>query len=142
MVVGAESRCSRVRLKNRRFLDPTYCKKPRDKFAWWERTWELSSHNRRAIPTIDEGNWVLKLEIMCTSRCHWWEVYDVSRYEACSHLGSLICSRLRKREKKNWRKSFRISFSIHPNLRDKIHFKGCRFVTTQNFKFWNVNKIH
>jgi hypothetical protein len=33
MVVGAELRCFGVRLENRRFLDPTYCKKPRDKFV-------------------------------------------------------------------------------------------------------------
>ena len=25
-----------------------------------------------------------------------------------------------------------------PNLEDEIHFKGGRFVTSQNFKFWNV----
>ena len=25
-----------------------------------------------------------------------------------------------------------------PNLEDEIHFKGGRFVTSQNSKFWNV----
>ena len=25
-----------------------------------------------------------------------------------------------------------------PNLEDEIHFKGDRFVTSQNSKFWNV----
>jgi hypothetical protein len=34
MVVGAEPQCFRVRLENERFLDPTYCKKPRSKFTW------------------------------------------------------------------------------------------------------------
>ena len=24
------------------------------------------------------------------------------------------------------------------NLKGEIHFKGCRFVTSQNSKFWNV----
>ena len=29
-------------------------------------------------------------------------------------------------------------FLASPNLEDKIHFKGGRFVTSQNSKFWNV----
>jgi hypothetical protein len=32
-------------------------------------------------------------------------------------------------------------FPIRPNLSDEIHFKGGRFVTPQNFQFWNVIKI-
>jgi hypothetical protein len=34
MVVGAELYCFGVKLENGRFLDPTYCKKLRDKFVW------------------------------------------------------------------------------------------------------------
>jgi hypothetical protein len=33
MVVGAEPHCFGVRLENERFFDPTYYKKPRDKFV-------------------------------------------------------------------------------------------------------------
>ena len=29
-------------------------------------------------------------------------------------------------------------FLASPNLEDEIHFKGGRFVTCQNIKFWNV----
>ena len=29
-------------------------------------------------------------------------------------------------------------FLASPNLDDEIHFKGGRFVTSQNSKFWNV----
>jgi hypothetical protein len=47
-----------------------------------------------------------------------------------------------KREKKNSRQSFRISFPIRPHLEDEIHFKEGRFVRPQNSKFWNVTKIH
>jgi hypothetical protein len=34
MVVGVKLYCFGVRLENGKFLDPTYCKKPRSKFAW------------------------------------------------------------------------------------------------------------
>jgi hypothetical protein len=77
MVEGTKPHCLGMRLENRRFLDPTYCKKSRDKFVWWERTCRLHNQDRRVTPTIGEENWVLKLEIMCTSRCHLWEVYDI-----------------------------------------------------------------
>jgi hypothetical protein len=30
---------------------------------------------------------------------------------------------------------------MRPNLEGEIHFKGGRFVTPQNFKFWYVIKI-
>jgi hypothetical protein len=104
MVIGAEPRCFRVRLGNGRFLDPTYGKKPRDKFVWWERACGLRSQDRRAMPTIGKENWVLKLKIAYSSRHHLWGVYDVSRYEASSHLSSFfVHSRQRKREKKNLR---------------------------------------
>jgi hypothetical protein len=102
-VIGAELYCFGMRLENRRHLDPTYCMKLRDKFIWWERTWGLCSQDRRDMPTIGEENWVLKLEAMCTSRCHLWGVSDISRYEANLHLGSFVHSRSWKGEKKNWR---------------------------------------
>jgi hypothetical protein len=37
---------------------------------------------------------------------------------------------------------FQISFPIRSNLEGEIHFKGGSFVTSQNFKFLNVTKIH
>jgi hypothetical protein len=120
--------------RERKILELTYCTKPRYKFVRWESICGLCSQDRSAIPTIDEENWVLKLEITCTSRCHLCEVYNVSRYEASSHLGSLVHSRSRRREKKNWRHNLWITFSIRPNLEDEIHFKGGRFVTPQNSK--------
>jgi hypothetical protein len=123
---------------NGSFLDPTYCEMLRDKFIWCERTCKMCSRDRRAMPTIGKENWVLKLEIMCTSRCRLCEVYDVSRYEPNSHLGQLVYSRSRRREKKNWRHNFWISFLIHPNLKGEIHFKGVGLSHPKipNFKMW------
>jgi hypothetical protein len=54
MVVGVELRCFRVRLENGMFLDLTFCKKPRSKFVWLVRTYELRSLGRRAMPIIGE----------------------------------------------------------------------------------------
>jgi hypothetical protein len=54
MVIGAELHCFRVRLENGRFLDPTYCKKARNKFTQRERTCELRSQSRRAKLIIGE----------------------------------------------------------------------------------------
>jgi hypothetical protein len=88
------------------FLDPTYPKMPRDKFVSRERTYRLHSQGRRVMPTLDEENCVLKLEIIYTSRCRLWEVYGVSWYEPSSHLGSLVQSRSQRREKKNWKHNF------------------------------------
>jgi hypothetical protein len=34
MVVGGDPHCFGVRLESGRFLDLTYCKKPRSKFTW------------------------------------------------------------------------------------------------------------
>jgi hypothetical protein len=100
MAVCSELRCFGMRLENIRFLDPTYWKILRDKFIWWDRTWRLRSQDRRVMPTIDEENWVLKLEIIYTLRCHLWEDYDISRYEANSHIGSLVRSRSQRRHVK------------------------------------------
>jgi hypothetical protein len=35
-------------------LNPTFCKKPRSKFVWLERTYELRNQGRRATPIIGE----------------------------------------------------------------------------------------
>jgi hypothetical protein len=142
MVIGVKPHYFGVRQMNGRFLGQIYCRKPRDKFVWRGSTWGLCSQGRRDMSTIGEDKWVLKLEITCTSRYHLWEVYDVSRYEANSHLRLLDRSRSRKRDKKNWRQNFQISFLIHSNLEGEIHFKGGRFATPLNVKFWNVTKIH
>jgi hypothetical protein len=100
MVVGAELCCFRMRLESGRFFDPTYYKKSRDKFVWWEGTCGLRGQDRRVMSIISEESWVLKFEITCTSSCHLWEVYDVLRYETSSHLGSLTHSRSHRREVK------------------------------------------
>jgi hypothetical protein len=70
MVIGAIPHCLGVRLENGRFLDLTYCRKPRSKFTWNEIICELHNLGRRAMPIIEEGSLVLKLEVLCTSRCH------------------------------------------------------------------------
>jgi hypothetical protein len=121
----------------RNFFDLTYCKKLRDEIVLRERTYRLRGKVEE-ISTIGYENWVLKLEITCTSRCHLSEDYDVSRYETSSCLGSLIRSRSQKREKKNWRQSFPICFLIHPNFRDEIHFKGVGLSHPKilNFLMW------
>jgi hypothetical protein len=49
--------------------------------------------------------------------------------------------KITEEKEENWRKNFWISFPIRLNLEGEIHFKGGRFVTPQNFKFWNVIKI-
>jgi hypothetical protein len=54
MVMGVELRCFRVRLENGRFLDPTFCKKPRSKFVWLARTYELRNRGKRAMLNIGE----------------------------------------------------------------------------------------
>jgi hypothetical protein len=144
---GVEPHCFRMILENGRFLDLTYYRMPRDKFRWRERTLGLCGRGRSVMPTMGEDNWVSWLEITCTSRCHLWQDYDISRNEASSHLGSLVCSiswrrearcygvitqkhKLLGRENKNWGQNFHISFSIHPNLEGEIHSKEGRFVTS------------
>jgi hypothetical protein len=52
MVVDAKLHCFGMRLENRRFLDLTYCKKPKSKFVWLGRTFELLNQDKRATPII------------------------------------------------------------------------------------------
>jgi hypothetical protein len=54
MVIGVELRCFGVRLGNERCLGPTFCKKPRSKFIWLERTCELRNRDKRATSAIGE----------------------------------------------------------------------------------------
>jgi hypothetical protein len=56
MDVGVELRCFGMRLENERFSDSTYCKKPRSKFAWLGRTFELRSLDKRAMSIIGGEN--------------------------------------------------------------------------------------
>jgi hypothetical protein len=102
-----------------------------------ENLWVAQSR-QKAMPMREKGSWALKLEILCTSRCHLWEVCAILRYEASSYLGSLDHSRSLKREKKNWRHNFWISFLIRLNLEDKIHFKvvGLSHPKIPNFGMW------
>jgi hypothetical protein len=46
MVECVKPCCFGVRLENGRFLDPTYCKKLRSKFTWWERTYGLRNQDK------------------------------------------------------------------------------------------------
>jgi hypothetical protein len=65
MVIGAEPHCFGIISKNGRILNPTYCKEPRYKFVWWERTWKLrcqdkksySDHRRREL-SFEVGDFV------------------------------------------------------------------------------------
>jgi hypothetical protein len=45
-----------MRLENGKFLDSTYCKKPRSKFAWLGRTFKSRSPDKRATSIIGEEN--------------------------------------------------------------------------------------
>jgi hypothetical protein len=57
MVVGVyHEDCFGTRLENRIFLDPTCCKKSRDKFIRLGRTCELHNHGRGATPIIGGEN--------------------------------------------------------------------------------------
>jgi hypothetical protein len=67
MVVGVELRYFGTGLENGRFLNPTYCRKSRGKFAWLGRTYESCNHDKRATPIVREENKVLKLEILFNS---------------------------------------------------------------------------
>jgi hypothetical protein len=53
MDIGVELYCFGMRLENRRFLEPTYSKKPRSKFAWLGITSESHSQDKRATPIIE-----------------------------------------------------------------------------------------
>jgi hypothetical protein len=56
MIVGVELHCFGVRLESGRFLDLTFCKKPKSKSVWLGRTCKLYSRGRRATPIIGEEN--------------------------------------------------------------------------------------
>jgi hypothetical protein len=57
MVVGAKLRCFGVRLENGKFSDPIFCKKPRSKFVWLGRTYELRNHRRREL-SFEVGDFI------------------------------------------------------------------------------------
>jgi hypothetical protein len=120
MVVGAETHCFGMRLENRSFWT-------------WHITGrrETSSHGERqpkdCLVKTEVLHWPEEKRIEFWSwrfhvphDVHLWEVYDISRYESSSHLGSLVLSRSWKREKVKWRQNSRISFLIHPNLRARF----------------------
>jgi hypothetical protein len=56
MVVGVEPRYFRMRLKNGRFSELTYCKKLRSKFAWLGRTFESLNQDKRATSILGGEN--------------------------------------------------------------------------------------
>jgi hypothetical protein len=65
----------------------------------------------------------------------------------CARCNGVVTPRkkLLGKEKKNWRWSFQVSFLIHPNLEDEIHFKAGRFVTpwfSQGNKIFRETIMH
>jgi hypothetical protein len=104
MVVGAKPRCFGMRRESIKFWTQ-HTARSRETSSYGGRELEDCTVKTRVMPTKDDENWVLKLEITCTSRCYLWEGYDISRYEANSHQESLVHSRSRRREK-NSRQSF------------------------------------
>jgi hypothetical protein len=56
MVIYAEPSYFGMRLENGRFLNLTFCKKPRSKFVWLGRTYEMLNQDRIAMPIIGEEN--------------------------------------------------------------------------------------
>jgi hypothetical protein len=54
MIIDVELHYFGVRLENRRFSDMTYYKKPKSKFVWLGRSYELCNRGRRATPIIGE----------------------------------------------------------------------------------------
>jgi hypothetical protein len=113
-----------------------------DKFVWWERTYRLRSQDKRETPIIGKENCVLKLETTYTSNYYLWEVYDVSRYEAMLAPRFIGPFETMEESEEELKAEFSKKILIRPNLEGEIHFKGGRFVTPQNSKFWNVTKIH
>jgi hypothetical protein len=53
---SVDPHCFGMRLEIRRFSNMTYCKKPRSKFTWLGRTFELCNQGKRATPIIGEEN--------------------------------------------------------------------------------------
>jgi hypothetical protein len=56
VVVGVKLHYFGIRLKNGRYSDLTYYKKPRSKFAWLGRTFESRNQGKRAMPIIGGEN--------------------------------------------------------------------------------------
>jgi hypothetical protein len=79
--------------------------------------------------------WMLKkIFLIKSTPSRFWrhlkELHGIRRSICASYNRAIISmKKLLEKEKKSWRQSFQVSFPIHPNLRDEIHFKGGRFVT-------------
>jgi hypothetical protein len=56
MDVDVEICCFGMRLDDGRFLDPTYCKRPRSKFIWLGRTFVSRNRDKRATSIIGGEN--------------------------------------------------------------------------------------
>jgi hypothetical protein len=56
MDVDVGLHCFGMRLENGKFLDPTYCKKPRSKFVWLGKTFVSRNRDKRATSIIEEEN--------------------------------------------------------------------------------------
>jgi hypothetical protein len=56
MDVDVGLHCFRMRLENEKFSDPTYFKKQRSKSVWLGSTFVSCNRDKRATPTIGEGN--------------------------------------------------------------------------------------
>jgi hypothetical protein len=56
MVIGVKLHYFGMRLENERFLDLTYCRKPRNKFVWLGRTSKSRNQDKGATSIIGEEN--------------------------------------------------------------------------------------
>jgi hypothetical protein len=89
----------------------------------------------RVTLAIGEENWVLKLEITGTARYHLWEVYDISRYESSSHLGSLVLFKIMEEREGEVKVEFLNFFSYPFESRGEIHLRGVGLSHPKILKF-------
>jgi hypothetical protein len=92
-----------------------------------------ADHRRRELSFEVRGYVYLKVSPMRSLRC-----FKVRGNFSPRFIDPFKITKEREEELKTEFPSF---FPIRPNLSDEIHFKGGRFVTPQNFQFWNVIKI-
>ena len=78
MDVNVERLYSRIRLEKLKCLDLMSLETRKNKWEWLETIWEWLSPDRRVTLILAEESWLSKLVIMCTWRCHQWEVWKDS----------------------------------------------------------------
>jgi hypothetical protein len=78
---------------------------------FWNKTREHKVFGPYILQEVERQVRVVRMNLRIArsrqkSKCHLCEAYDVSWYELSSHLGSLVHSRSRKREKTSSRRNF------------------------------------